>query len=144
MRKIGKIVAILAVILVVIVAGGAILAKVLITPERIQATIVPMAQEQLGREVSLEGIEFSIFSGIVLEGVQVKEENGEDDFIRADRALLRYRLWPLLKHAGGRDLCRAGRGGSRRHQCAYSQPEPQGWNPGVCRSRRGRAAHTPI
>jgi len=97
MRKVGKIVAILAIILVAIVAGGALLAKVLITPERIQATIVPMAQEHLGREVSLEGIEFSIFSGIVLKGVQVKEENAEDDFIRAERALLRYRLWPLLK-----------------------------------------------
>ncbi|MDY0213540.1 MAG: AsmA family protein [Desulfuromonadaceae bacterium] len=97
MRKLGKIVGIFALVMVVIVAGGAIMAKVLFTPERIRAIVVPMAQEQLGREVSLERIEFSIFSGIVLEGVQVKEENGEDNFIRAERALLRYRLWPLLK-----------------------------------------------
>src|SRR5690554_469266 len=97
MRKLGKVVGIFALVMVVIVAGGAIMAKVLFTPERIREIVVPMAQEQLGREVSLERIEFSIFSGVILEGVQVKEENGEDDFIRAERALLRYRLWPLLK-----------------------------------------------
>ncbi|MGM0415740.1 MAG: hypothetical protein ACQEQK_02200, partial [Thermodesulfobacteriota bacterium] len=83
MRKVGRIIAILAIILVVLVAGGAVLGKILLTPERIQATIVPMAQEHLGRDVSLEGIEFSIFSGIVLDGVRVKEESGEGDFIRA-------------------------------------------------------------
>ncbi|MCA1796506.1 MAG: AsmA family protein [Geobacteraceae bacterium] len=97
MRKVGKIIAFSAIALLLIVAGGAILAKLLLTPERIRAAVVPLAQEHLGREVSLEGIEFSIFSGIVLEGLEIKEANGEDTFVSAERALLRYRLWPLLK-----------------------------------------------
>jgi len=97
MRKLGKIGAILAIVMLLLVVGAAILAKILITPERIRATVVPLAQEHLGREVSLENIEFSIFSGIVLEGVEVKEANGAETFVSAERALLRYRLWPLLK-----------------------------------------------
>lgn len=97
MRRLGKVVAILAIIMLLLVVGGAILAKILITPERIRATVVPLAQEHLGREVSLEKIEFSLFSGIVLEGIEVKERNSAETFVRAERALLRYRLWPLLK-----------------------------------------------
>lgn len=97
MRRLGKVVAILAIIMLLLVVGGAMLAKIIITPERIRATVVPLAQEHLGREVSLENIEFSIFSGIVLDGLEVKERDGAETFVSAERALLHYRLWPLLK-----------------------------------------------
>lgn len=97
MGKIKKISAIIGFILIVGIVGGAILVKVLITPERVRATVIPLAEQQLGRSVALDSIDISLFSGIVLEGLRIKEQDSQQDFISAERALLRYRLWPLLR-----------------------------------------------
>lgn len=97
MGKMKKISAIVGVILSVAIVGGAILVKVLITPERVRATVIPLAEQQLGRSVALDSIDISLFSGIVLEGLRIKEQNRPENFISAQRALLRYRFWPLLR-----------------------------------------------
>ena len=96
MGKMKKVSAIIGVILIVGIVGGAILVKVLITPERVRATVIPVAEQQLGRSVTLDSIDISLFSGIVLEGLRIKEQDSQEDFITAQRALLRYRFWPLL------------------------------------------------
>jgi AsmA protein len=97
MGKMKKLSAIIGVILIVGIVGGAILVKVLITPERVRATVIPVAEKQLGRSVALDSIDISLFSGIVLEGLRIKEQDSQEDFISTQRALLRYRLWPLLR-----------------------------------------------
>ena len=97
MGKMKKIGIIIGVILIVGIVGGAILVKVLITPERVKATVIPLAEQQLGRSVALDSIDISLFSGIVLEGLRIKEVDSQEDFIKAERALLRYRFWPLLR-----------------------------------------------
>ncbi|MDY0213657.1 MAG: AsmA family protein [Desulfuromonadaceae bacterium] len=97
MGKMKKIGVIIGVILIVGVITGAVLVKVLITPERVKSTVIPLAEQQLGRSVTLDSIDISLFSGIVLEGFSIKERDSQEDFIRAERALLRYRFWPLLR-----------------------------------------------
>ncbi|MDY0191367.1 MAG: AsmA family protein [Desulfuromonas sp.] len=97
MGKMKKISAIIGVILIVGIVGGAILVKVLITPERVRATVIPLVEQQLGRSVTLDSIDISLFSDIVLEGLRIKEQGSQEDFITTQRALLRYRFWPLLR-----------------------------------------------
>ena len=96
MNKLVKIGAIVAGVLVVLVVVLTILAKMLITPERVRATVVPMAEKALEREVHLGEIQVSLFSGISLRDLKIMEKDGEDVFVGTDQVVLRYRFWPLL------------------------------------------------
>ncbi|WP_305041433.1 AsmA family protein [Geoalkalibacter sp.] len=96
MSKLVKVGAIGVGVLLVLVVALAILAKVLITPERVRATVQPLAEKALGREVLLGDIEARFFSGIVLHDLSIKEKAGEDLFVSADQVVLRYQFWPLL------------------------------------------------
>jgi len=93
--------AVAAAVLAVLVAAVLVLAKFLVTPERIRATVLPIAQEKLQRDVELGEIEVSLFSGVVLRDLVVhdrgEKKGGEDEpFVAADRVVLSYRFWPLL------------------------------------------------
>lgn len=96
MNKLVKIGAIVAGVLVVLVVVLTILAKMLITPERVRATVVPIAEQALEREVQLGEIQVSLFSGIALRDLKIMEKDGEDVFVGTDQVVLRYRFWPLL------------------------------------------------
>ncbi|MDY6848194.1 MAG: AsmA family protein [Thermodesulfobacteriota bacterium] len=96
MNKFVKIGAIIVAVLLVLVVAVAILAKVLITPERVRSTVLPIAEDALGREVQLGDIEVSIFSGISLKDLAVKEKDGGENFVSADEVVLRYKFWPLF------------------------------------------------
>ncbi len=96
MKKFLKILGVLAGILAVLMIVLIVLAKVLVTPERVRETVVPKASEALNREVSLEDIRVSLFSGIILENLVIMEKEGEEPFVAAERLLLQYSFWPLL------------------------------------------------
>lgn len=96
MNKLVKIGAIVAGVLVVLVVALTILAKMLITPERVRATVVPIAEKALAREVHLGEIQVSLFSGISLHDLKIMEKDGADVFISTDQVVLRYRFWPLF------------------------------------------------
>ncbi|MDY0269664.1 AsmA family protein [Trichloromonas sp.] len=83
--------------LVLFAVGLTVLVKTLMTPERIKARILPLAEQTLGREVRLGGVEIGLFSGIRLDAVQVLAKEGNDPLLQADQAVLRYRFWPLLQ-----------------------------------------------
>jgi AsmA protein len=91
-RYLGIIAAVLVALAVVLV----ILAKVLITPERIRQTILPVATQSLHRDVTLGDIEVSLFSGVEVKNLVIREREGTEPFVSADRVVLRYRFWPLL------------------------------------------------
>ena len=55
-----------------------------------------MAREALHREVELGSIDVSLFRGITLHELNIRERDGEESFVAADRVVLRYQLWPLL------------------------------------------------
>lgn len=96
MKKLFRVTGIILAILLLLVVVLTVVARVLITPERIRAAVLPMAREALQREVELGEISISLFRGITLQDLNVREREGTESFIAADRVVLRYQLWPLL------------------------------------------------
>ncbi len=73
------------------------LAAVLITPERVREAVVPLAERALERKVDLGAIDVSLFSGITLQDVAIRQKSGDENFVAADRVVLRYSLLALLR-----------------------------------------------
>ena len=97
MKRLGKWLAAIAVVLVVLLVAVIILAKIMITPERIKSTVLPLAEKELHRQISLGDIQVGLFSGVQLASLAIAEPGGgEEPFISADKVILRYRFWPLL------------------------------------------------
>lgn len=97
MKRFGRWLAIAAGLSVVLAVVAVILVKVLVTPERVRATVLPMAEQALHRKVALSGIQVGLFSGVHLTGLTIAEpDGGEQPFVAADEVVLRYRFWPLL------------------------------------------------
>lgn len=96
MSKIVKIIGIFMALGAALVIGLAVLTKVVITPERVREAVMKVTAEALNRQVIIGDIEVSITSGIVINGLTVKEREGQDPFVKADRVELRYQLAPLL------------------------------------------------
>ena len=96
MNKFGKILAAVAVVIVLLVVGLFVLAKVLITPERIKTTVLPIAEETLQRKIELGEIQVSLFSGIELQNLKIYESDRQEVFVSTDLVRLKYQLLPLL------------------------------------------------
>jgi AsmA protein len=96
MKKFFRVTGIIFAILVLLIVVLTVAAKILITPERIRAAVLPVAREALHREVDLGEISISLFRGITLQNLNVRERDGKESFIVADRVILRYQFWPLL------------------------------------------------
>lgn len=96
MNRALKIAGIVAAILVALLLSLIVLVKVLITPERVRKTVLPIAEKSLNRQIQLGDIKVSIFSGIVLNDLTVMEKTGPDPFIHAKKIKLDYQFWPLL------------------------------------------------
>ena len=97
MKKVAKFVMVLVLIAAVVLGAGLVFVRFIFSEEQVRATIVPRLEQSLGRSMELGRINISLLSGIVIEGLHIKAKDGSTDFVRADKALLRYRLWPLLK-----------------------------------------------
>jgi AsmA protein len=74
-----------------------VLAKILITPERVRATVLPLAEKALQRPVELGEIKVGLFSGISLRNLVVQEKEEDEVFVAAEKVVLRYQFWPLLR-----------------------------------------------
>ncbi len=96
MKKWTKILSVVVILLVALVVGLVVLANVLITPERVKETLLPLAEENLNRKIDLGNIEVSLFSGIEIHGLTVYEQDGNDVFVSTDLVRLKYQLLPLL------------------------------------------------
>jgi len=92
-----KVLAIVAAVVLLIIVALSVLAKLLITPELVKRTVLPKVKAALHREVELGDVEVSIFSGIALKDLVIREKEGPEPFVKADRLVLRYRFWPLLR-----------------------------------------------
>lgn len=79
-----------------VLVGLLVLAKVLISPERVRETLLPLAEKALHRPVQLESVEVKWLSGITLNNLVVQEREGEEKFVAARSVQLRYQLLPLL------------------------------------------------
>ncbi|HEU0264845.1 MAG TPA: AsmA family protein, partial [Geobacterales bacterium] len=96
-KKLRKIALITAAILVGLFVTLMVVAKLVITPERVRRTVLPMAEKALHRPVTIGDIRVSIFSGIVIDKLTIGEEQGKNPFVTAERVKLSYRFWPLLR-----------------------------------------------
>jgi AsmA protein len=94
--KTKKILAIAVGVAVLVVVILAVLAKILITPERIKMALIPRAEAALQRPLEIGDVEISLFSGILVKDVIIREKSGEAVFVAADTVALRYRFWPLF------------------------------------------------
>ncbi len=97
MRKLLKYFGIITAILLLIVVAVFGAATILITPERVRQTIVPIVEKSLNRPVSIGQIDVRLFSGIAIEDFTVRSKDGKTDFVTADALILNYRFWPLFK-----------------------------------------------
>jgi len=96
MNKWTKILSVVVVVLLVVFIGLLAAAKFLITPERVRETVLPLAQDALHRQIELGDIEVSIFSGILLKDVVVKDVDQTSNFVSVGEVSLRYQFLPLL------------------------------------------------
>ena len=96
MKKLTKIFALVVSLLVVLAVALVVLANVLITPERVKATLLPLAEEHLHRKLDFGEIEVSLFSGITIRGLKVYEQDGREIFVSTDLVRFKYQFLPLL------------------------------------------------
>lgn len=83
-------------LIILVLAGVLVAAKLLVTPERIRATVVPLAEKSLQRKIDIGSIEVGLFSGVSLDHLKIYDRQGREPFIAAERGVLKYRFWPLL------------------------------------------------
>ena len=96
MKKLFKIFGILFGLFVVALAGLIVFLKIYLTPERVKAFIIPVAEDALQREVELGELNVSIFKGIQIKDFAIKEEDKKTDFVSTKEFVLTYQLWPLI------------------------------------------------
>lgn len=97
MRKLLWIGGILAGVVVVILLGLTLFVKSYLQSERLKALIIPRIEAYTGRKVTISDIQMSLFKGIVIKGISIKQQDGVKDFIRTEAFILDYSLLPLLK-----------------------------------------------
>jgi AsmA protein len=81
----------------VLLMGLSILVKSYLKSDTLKSLIIPRVEEATGRKLGIHEIHVSLFKGIVVKGIILKERDGSRDFLKADEFVLNYRLWPLLK-----------------------------------------------
>lgn len=96
MKKWTKVLSVVALISVALAITVVILANVLVTPERVKSTLLPLAEEHLNRKIDFGTVEVSIFSGIEINGLKILEKNSDEVFVSTDLIRLKYQLLPLL------------------------------------------------
>jgi AsmA protein len=96
MKKVIKILSAVLVVLVVLVVVLIALVNILITPENVRETLLPLAEENLYRKVELGDIEVSLLSGIEIHGLKIYEKGDDDVFVSTGLMRLKYQLLPLL------------------------------------------------
>jgi AsmA protein len=97
MKKPVRIGMIILAVLILLSIGFSLFVKSLLSGDRLKAFLVPKAEALTGRKINLDQIHVSLFKGIVVKGLTVKEKDGQADFLKTAEFVLSYRLWPLLK-----------------------------------------------
>lgn len=97
MKKVLKMTAGAAGVLVLLIIGLSIFVKSYLSDDRLNPIILPKAEAMTGRKVQIDEIKVSLFKGVVAKGLSVKEKDGKEDFLKIGRVVLTYHLLPLLR-----------------------------------------------
>jgi AsmA protein len=91
-----KILSTIAAVLIIVIITLFILVKIYVTPEKVRNFIIPQAETALNRKVTLDKINISIFKGIEISNLSIKEADGTTDFLTSKEFVLKYKFFPLL------------------------------------------------
>lgn len=91
MKKLLKVLAVLAAACLVLIAAAGIVLRVYFPPERIKALILAEAEKTLKRKVEIGSVELGIVRGVRVTKVRV------GDFLKAEAFTFRFAWLPLLK-----------------------------------------------
>lgn len=69
----------------------------LATPDKISATLIPVIEKKLNCEVEFSHLEVNLFSGVKLTHLTLTTKGDTDPWFQVDKAVLRYRILPLLR-----------------------------------------------
>ncbi len=97
MSNVTKLITALVTLVVLAIVGLTLFVRFYFTDERVRTLVLPKAEAALGRTVQLGTIDVGLFSGITIDGLDIKEADGKEDFVAADHLVLRYSLLPLLQ-----------------------------------------------
>lgn len=89
-----------AIVLGILLVTGLVLSfavRSYLSSERLKAVLIPRLEEFTGRQVAVEDIDVSLFKGIVVKGISIKQRDGKGDFARTEQFILNYSLMPLLR-----------------------------------------------
>ena len=88
---------ILLALILVLVLGLSLFIKHSLQSEKLKAVIIPKVEEFTGRKAQIDQIHVSLFKGIIVRGIHLRERDGENDFLAAKEFILDYSLPPLLR-----------------------------------------------
>ena len=69
----------------------------LLSEERLKTMLIEPAQKETGRKITIGSAGVSLFSGIKIDDIRIKEADSETDFISLKTFRLQYKLLPLLQ-----------------------------------------------
>ncbi len=89
-------------VIIILVIGAAYLIASLtlnnfLSQERLRIMLVEPVEDQLGRKIEIASINVSLFSGIDIKDIVVKEKDPAQDFASIGNFRLKYELLPLLE-----------------------------------------------
>ena len=96
MKKFFRISAIVVILLIGLIFILSLFIKSYLRSDRLKAILIPRLEEMTGRKVLISEIEASLFKGIVVKEISIKEIDG-GDFVKTREFVLKYSLLPLLK-----------------------------------------------
>lgn len=96
MKPLLKILGVVVAVAVILLVAASVLIKFIVTPEQVRKYVLPLASKELHRNISIEDIDISLWSGIDVKKVLVQERVGDKAFVSADKVRLSYQLLPLL------------------------------------------------
>ncbi len=96
-KKLLIVAGLLAGLLVVASVVLSLLVKKYLSSDNLKALILPRVEVATGRKAGIDEIRVSLFSGVHVEGISLKEEDGKTDFVKVREFQIKYSLLPLLK-----------------------------------------------
>ena len=98
MKKLLKIILVLAVLAVILLIAAVITLRIMFPPEKLKAMAQEYAQQTLHREVTFSDVSLNLI-GVTLDDFAVSEPTTFDNgtFVKADKAVVKIALKPLFK-----------------------------------------------
>ena len=87
----------LAVLIIGALIALGLVVRSYLSSEKLKSLIIPRIEEATGRKAGIDEIKVSLFSGVHVEGISLKEQDGKADFVKVREFQIKYSLLPLLK-----------------------------------------------